>query len=454
MLLNNRAARSGFMLLLACYSLAFSASAQNNVRSIQIESGVASLGESLHENVTILHENGRFIREGRPIDAALVQSLVAALRAQPIVKPTAKSLGITPAWLSEHLPDVESSWPTKFSDASPSQRRLFESSYTDPRTIAKLVPDLFNYTSVDYDPYAKVEIVFDDGSKLSATSNSVYAYMIPWALNGSHKANNFNVAISRAVLALLPAKSPDKEQLVGVDFDSELAEALMYQIENRWNMLGVEDRAGSVLTTLRQFYTVMRADINHSIYFGWRYEPKGPHETNLQVTLHKPSFPANLQEDLVLQYEQGKVVGLDEFLRNGPKYEAFALSVPWLNKYLREHPQETMTLMYTHLESFGNHAMQSFALDMKARGREDLIPAVSSQQSEIALLKIGYVYWLLFPDHHMMLWSFDGPSGFLKWKQSDFPAGKCDAYYARGTGGCSGREVTPEGTLVPEADQK
>lgn len=174
----------------------------------------------------------------------------------------------------------------------------------------------------------------------------------------------------------------------------------------------------------------------------------------MQVILHKRTFPANVQEHLVLQYEHGRVNDLDEFLRNGPKYEALALSVPWLNHYLQEHPQEMMTLTYVHHASFGDHAMQSFALDMKACGREDLLPAVRSQQSEIALLKIGYVYWLLFPDHYIMLWRFEGPSGFLKWKQSDFSAGNCDAYYAVNNGGCSGSEITPEGTLVPESRSK
>ena len=84
------------------------------------------------------------------------------------------------------------------------------------------------------------------------------------------------------------------------------------------------------------------------------------------------------------------------------------------------------------------------------RGREDLIPVVQAQQSQIALLKIGFVYWLLFPDKHMMLWRFEGPRGFLKWKLSDFPARECGEYYRVNNGGCSGRQITSSGELVPD----
>jgi hypothetical protein len=167
------------------------------------------------------------------------------------------------------------------------------------------------------------------------------------------------------------------------------------------------------------------------------------------VTIHKAIFPANVLEDLVLLYDHNKVEGVEEFLKTGAKYEDLTLSVPWLNDYIREHPKEIVFVMYVHHKSFGDQAMRTFALDMKARGREDLIPTVRAQQAQLVLLKIGYVYWIVFPDKHMVLWRYEGPSGFLKWKQSDFAAGRCGAYPVN-NGGCSGREITADGTLVAE----
>jgi hypothetical protein len=97
--------------------------------------------------------------------------------------------------------------------------------------------------------------------------------------------------------------------------------------------------------------------------------------------------------------------------------------------------------------------MRTFAEDMKVRGREDLVEQVRAQQSEITLLIIGNVYsesyWLLFPDKHMMLWRYGGPSSLLKWTSADFPPGQCSAYQSN-YGGCSGRETVQDGTLGAE----
>src|ERR1035438_2373830 len=90
---------------------------------------------------------------------------------------------------------------------------------------------------------------------------------------------------------------------------------------------------------------------------------------------------------------------------------------------------------------------------MQARDRPDLIEQVRAHQQDIALLIVGNTYsetyWILFPDKHMLLWSFDGPSGLLKWTAADFSAGEC-ADYKTNHGGCSGREITPNGELASE----
>jgi hypothetical protein len=223
-----------------------------------------------------------------------------------IARPEMENLGITENWLGAHLKAVEDRMPGAFPGALPTQQHLFESTYTNLGAMAGIVPDLFRYASFDDNPYAEVEVDFEDGSKLAAKSYSYYAFMIPWMMNGDKNSCTFNAAISRAVSALLPIKSPNKERLDGAGFDSSLGEATMRRIEDKWKMLGVEGRAEPALASLRKVYTVERADINsyHDVYFGRRWEAKGPHESNLQATLQKASFPANVHEHLVLEYEQ------------------------------------------------------------------------------------------------------------------------------------------------------
>jgi WG repeat protein len=49
--------------------------------------------------------------------------------------------------------------------------------------------------------------------------------------------------------------------------------------------------------------------------------------------------------------------------------------------------------------------------------------------------------------HSLAHGRFGGPSGLLKWTADDFPAAEC-AEYKTNFGGCSGREITPEGQLA------
>ena len=421
---------------------------QTRAQSIRIVTGWGGLGMPQRSSAVIRYDNGVYRQNGVAVDPVLVEALLRALRAPAIVRPNMSNLGVTAAWLRAHLAAVEGHMPGRMEDALPSQLRLFEDSFVDPQRIAGPVADEFRYTRFDDYPYASVEVLMADGTRIVAKTHSYYAFMIPWTVG--QKTKTYNADLSRAVSALLPANTTDKERLAGAGFADGLADALSQRIQNQWNLLGVEGRAGKALAILRQHYKVLRADINpyHDVYFGRKWKANGPHETNLHVLLHKPDFPPNVNEDLVLEFAGGKVQGLEAFLKDGPRYERLALSVPWLNAWLRQNPDQTMTLTYVHDASLGEHATESFAADMEARGRADLIPPVSAQRKHIVLLHIGFVYWLLFPDHHMMLWRFEGPRGFLKWKESDFPAGNCDSYYAVNNGGCSGREVSPQGQLL------
>jgi len=435
-------------------SAAHSALAQTTVDSIEIETGWGGLGSPQHAVVAIRGEKGSYYRGRERVDPAAVGALFHALHAPSIVSPEMNNLGVTATWLNAHLQAVEKALQRQLTNATPSQIRHFESSFRDPKVMMGAVADRFSYGSFDDYPYARVQVVLNDGTKLAASTHSFYAFMLPWTTG--EKTQTYNADLSRAVSSLLPPKTPDKDRLAGVGFDESLAEALMHRIEGQWNMLGVEARAGTAISILRQHYKVLSTDINpfHGVSFGRRWVEKGPHETNLQASLHNQDLPAALNEHLVLEFKEGQVEGLVDFIQNVSRYEKLVLSVPWLNSWLREHPRETMTLAYVHDASFGDHALESFEADMKARGRQDLIAPVRAQQKDIALLHIGYVYWLLFPNRSMMLWRFEGPQGFLKWKETDFPAGECDRYYAVNNGGCSGREVSPEGELLPEAQPR
>jgi hypothetical protein len=445
-------------LLLVASSIGFAvlscaAQSQKAVRTVEIHTGWGGLGTPQKQVVTIQREQNKFVADGKPVRTTQVQALVAALSAVPVTKPDLANLGITPTWLKAN---VASQMPRAWAlatETTANQQSLFNKSFTNLGLVAKVLPTLFTFTRSDDYPGSAVEVVFEDGSKLTAKSHSYYVFMLPWQIEG--KEETYNAEISRAIASLLPSKGVNKERLEGDGLASQLTDAVMQSIEREWNLLGSDERAGEALRTLRTVYEVVTAELTpyHHPEYGTATYKGEPEEMNLHASVRKPTFPPNVTDALVLRYASGKVEGVDEFLKSADKYESLALSVPWLNKYIHENPRVAFRISYVHDQSFGDKAMRVFKADMKLRGREDLIEQVKAQQADIALLIVGNTYsesyWLLFPDKHMMLWKYGGASGLLKWTHDNFGKGQCSEY-ENNYGGCSGREVTPDGTLASE----
>jgi hypothetical protein len=446
-------ARALLSLLVLTFA-AHAAGAQITVRQIAIHSAWGGLGTPQNEDVVILPKNGVFAYKGKRLDTSQIQALVAALQSPAVPRPDPANLGATPAWLDEQVASRNPRSRAQAGKTTPRQQALFTTTFRDPQTIARVLLELFSFVRTDDYPFARVEVILGDGSKLAAETHSYYPFMLPWAIEGSG-AQTFNADISRALSRLLPRKAPNKERLAGSDFAAELVGTVMRSIETRWKLLGSEDRAGDALTSLRQSYEVIASEINpyHHPEYGTATYKGEPQEMNLHATLRKAAFPPNISDALVLRQVQEKVEGVDAFLKAAGQYEDLVLSVAWLNDYIRDHPRVPVRISYVHNLSFGDKAMRTFAADMKVRERPDLTEQVQAKQADIGLLIVGNTYsesyWLLFPDKHMMLWRYGGPSGLLKWTPAEFPPGQCSEYQEN-FGGCSGREVTPDGTLLAE----
>src|SRR5258707_13622113 len=222
----------------------------------------------------------------------------------------------------------------------------------------------------------------------------------------------------------------------------------MASINRQWKETGAEDRAGDSLANLRSQYLITASDINpyHNAEYGLSWSPKGPHETNLHVTLHKPDFPANLAVEGIFLSEGDRIQGVDEFLKTGSRYKGLMLSITWLMDWLRDHPDRHAYLFNVHGLSLGEHAMQTFTKDMRLRERDDLVEKVRAQQSQIAWLKIDGADWLILPDRHLLLWRYEWFRGLLKWTPNDFGEGEC-ADYRVNNGGCSWRRNSPGGNV-------
>lgn len=415
------------------------AEAQKIVKRVMIHSSLSGLEGGTNTLVVIKRKGGKFLSNtrvvewtwergkllkflstGRPVSAGQVQVLAAALSAPPLTEPDMRNLGIT--------------------GITASQEKLFHNSFEN----AVLGNLLLTSEVTDTYTLCKVEIVFDDGSKLSANAGALgyTAFMLPWDMKGRL---TYNADISRAVASLLPDGSIGKSTLEGDKLATDLAREVMISVERE------EVRTGEALNMLRMVYDVVAASVTPYLDREYEIHSSEPKEMYLHAAVRKSNFPSNVTDALVLHYVNEKVEGVDEFLESAAKYEDLALSVPWLNDFIRDNPQAAVRISYIHDKSFGDKDMRGFTADMKLLGREDLIEQVKSQQADIALLVIKETdtesYWLLFPDKHMMLWRYAGPSRLLKWTPKDFHRGcRCSDHL----GFCSGREITEDGMLAPE----
>ena len=422
------------------------------VERVVIRSSWGGLGPRRDDRLEIVRGSRGFALQGKPVDSALVETLIRALQAPTIPHPQAANLGITPDWLRQHRHEKEPRAPAQGIDTTPGQHSLYESAIMNPQVIAKTLPGLFNNMHTDDYPHVRLEVRFTDGTKLTATSDSQFPFMLPWSVDGN---KTFDAGISRALAALMPEKATNRERLAGEELSDELIDGVMEQIENEWNLRGAEDTVGRDLARLRNSYQVKSAEMD-----GWLTPEYGPEKFNsektelsLHATLHKASMPANVFTALTLRAENGRLAGLDGFLKQASRYEELVLSVPWLREYIRQNPKVRISVVYVDDASMGLKALSTFRGDMKLREKFELTAEVEQQRKQIALVTAGDdyrdSYWLIFPDKHLALWRYLGPGGLLRWKPEDFGEGEC-ADYRIVVGGCSGRTVSADGKLVTE----
>src|SRR5436190_22805190 len=102
------------------------------------------------------------------------------------------------------------SFPTRRS----SDLALFKESFSDLKTIERLLPSWFKFWKSDDYPSIRVTVVFANDKRWVASSDSYYPFMLPWgvSLNGTEQTT-YNADISRAIAALMPNRSLNRNRL-------------------------------------------------------------------------------------------------------------------------------------------------------------------------------------------------------------------------------------------------
>lgn len=439
--------RSAFVCTFFQIFFSFVALAQQpTVRNITIESDWGGLADSAHLKLFIHGRNGKVYLGEKVIESSRIEALLAALRSEVLPTPEASNLGITREWLQQNASTITE-------DAAPNQQALFEETFSNPKTIERLLPSLFRFWRFDDYPGMRITVAFANGQRWVAASDSYYPFMLPWtvALNGQRQTKIYNADISRAIAAVMPAGSLNRGRLDDAELKKELADAVKTYIKDQWELLNVENRAPDSFAILRRNFEVEHARIDHyrSVDHGYVGHESGPHEENLSATLRKLSLLRHTAEDIVLLFHDGKIEGVEDLAERIAPYEALALSVPWLSQYLADHPEQDLYIRFVHDRSFSAKAMENFAADMKKLGKESLANEVAPVQDKATLVFLDYGSdWIILPDKRMILWRHYLPASFLKWSATDFKFERCADYNAI-NGGCVGAVISAEGTLQP-----
>jgi hypothetical protein len=381
------------------------------------------------------------------VNTSDVSALIRALDAPKMAAPTLLNLGITHAWLEQHAEKASKNLGTLGESNDERQQQFFRDSFTDISLITRLIPHVVNANWTDDGVWVQVTVEFSSGEVWTAESSSQPVFMLPWKtmVRGQGKST-YNSDISRAIARLLPESAVNRDRLEGTELEDQLRFAVESATRQEWQQIGAEDKAGADLALLRQRYTIKRSEVSEHIglSFGPMHEGE---EENLQADVRLGSFPSNLLVATVFPLENGKAVGIDNFLRDGDIYEQIVLTNPWIMESLRSHSGLGAWLVFVRDASMSEKAMSIFAADMHALGRDDLAQEVSQHRREVADLSYYGNELILFSDHHAIVWRWDPNRDLFKWRASELKTDRCTDYEALDEG-CVAAVIDPNGNLV------
>jgi hypothetical protein len=255
---------------------------------------------------------------------------------------------------------------------SPEARTLFTNAMRDRAWVRASLEDIYESWHTDDNPGVRVDVVYADGSRASATTRAQPQLMLPWQGEGGE---TWNPELARALAAVLPGDSPNVRRLRGDRLFDVLADRSFQRIARPWNELEGRCRFAAVLASFARdgWSTIAVTAANSSA---------------LNVQLRRADFPPNLHLHASL-FVDSMDAELASFRALAGGYADRAVA------YAKTHPHRPLRLQYYRNASL---------TDIDARHLEDddihLTPDELSRTAVLDDPSVGYsaISIVLLPD--------------------------------------------------------
>ncbi len=270
-------------------------------------------------------------------------------------------------------------------------------------------------------PQINIEIQLNNGEFIKVSSKALHIFMVPWTIETNRKTYiNYDLKISKALGNLLHPQCANFERIY-VDLPEMINQIVWRKdVRNPW-YFDISETIES-LKALKEEVVPIKQDFD-ILESGMRSKNNSYSEDRWTAKLNYKTWPRNLAVNFVARVENGKLQ-LDHFSSTQvKKYGNRVLKVPWLGKYIKEHPYYLFSIQYENGVSITEEEYESFIKGFKKSTKTEWKNLNYPYSKNIIFIGIseemrGFSYWLIFPDKTMALIGQLGDK-LLKWTVLD-----------------------------------
>jgi len=413
------------------------------IKAIEVRSVWTGLGPTGESRLIIKRKKHKFFSKDKQVQNELIDHLLQELHLS-VDSPTLQNLGISESWLQT---TAESALPNRLKNAQQNEKDLYVTSYKNLDLIGRLLPQIIGGGWTDDFPRFEMRIRKRDGSLTEIKSKMQGVFMIPLAIveNGDIRTS-YNANLSRAIAALLPDSFTNRDRLSGERLSGRVADRVMLEFDDELNRLETRNRIGPELKRLEGRYTVKKTAISRllSVDVG----TIGETFPRWNAELYRNDVPRNVFIGVSLPFENDKLTNFDVFLNKIDPLVDLPMSVPWLSKYVSDHPDTQIEVRFVTDRSMSPKAFDYFLETMKALEAEPLARDIQARIPESAFVEIyagsKWSRWIILSDHRMVLFNFEGDT-VLKWRSEDFTT---RIRYANSQAHMAKAMISPTGEII------